>query len=623
MKRRAWLATVAGIAMGAALLGAQTGVLAQNGPEDLLPPGFDKPAPTPTPTRARPVAPAPTPSPSANASSRPPAAVPTQSGEIVQPLPSNGAVDPSTLGNIPTLQQLQAMSTDQLDDLFGLKPKVDIPPAAQRSMARVGIIAPTEGGLPVKSLAHQPAALVKAVLDGNKGPLVSRWGHILLRRALASRLAAPEGMNPADFAAMRAALLDRMGEFAAARALVQDVDTANYTPALSAAALQAYLGTADLLGACPAVRLSRGGDNAQWRMLAAICNAYAGEEDRSEVDLRRMMNSGKIDRIDVLLARRFAGAAGGQNRSVTIEWDDVDTLTPWRFALANAVGETIPGKLLDGAGRYYRLADATAPMLAPEDRAGDAVFAARAGVLSSAALVDLYSQIYNNEGAQGATDPTAQTLRDAYVGGDPADRLTAIKSIWKGGEGDRYGRYVLTAYAAARMPADKSFDGDAGDLVASMLTAGLDRDAVRWAPAVAGGSQAWALIALSNPARQNASDSDLSDYLSADNSKRQQRSRLLVAGLAGLGRVDGNVANEYASKLKFNLARQDRWTRSIDAAAKDGNQAMVALLAGLGMQGDSWSQMTPLFLFHIVRSLDKVGLSAEARMIAAEAVARA
>ena len=63
----------------------------------------------------------------------------------------------------------------------------------------------------------------------NKGALVSRWGHILLRRALASRLDAPEGMNPADFAALRAALLVRLGEGEAARALVQDVDAGNFT----------------------------------------------------------------------------------------------------------------------------------------------------------------------------------------------------------------------------------------------------------------------------------------------------------------------------------------------------------------------------------------------------------
>jgi hypothetical protein len=40
------------------------------------------------------------------------------------------------------------------------------------------------------------------------------------------------------------------------------------------------------------------------------------------------------------------------------------------------------------------------------------------------------------------------------------------------------------------------------------------------------------------------------------------------------------------------------------------------------MQGTSWTQMTPLHLYHITAALTRVGLGAEARMIAAEAVAR-
>ena len=40
------------------------------------------------------------------------------------------------------------------------------------------------------------------------------------------------------------------------------------------------------------------------------------------------------------------------------------------------------------------------------------------------------------------------------------------------------------------------------------------------------------------------------------------------------------------------------------------------------MQGDSWQQMTPLHLYHITAALTRVGMQAEARMIAAEAVAR-
>src|SRR3546814_4615326 len=88
------------------------------------------------------------------------------------------------------------MSPDELDDLLGLKPSYDIPPGARRSLARVGVIDSSEGGFAYPSLARQPAALVRAALRGTSRPMVSRWGHILLRRALSSRLAAPQGMNP-------------------------------------------------------------------------------------------------------------------------------------------------------------------------------------------------------------------------------------------------------------------------------------------------------------------------------------------------------------------------------------------------------------------------------------------
>ena len=67
-------------------------------------------------------------------------------------VPGGGGID---LSRLPTLAQLEAMSTDELDQLFGLKPKVDIPTSAQRSLARVGVIDPAEGGLPVFSLAGQ------------------------------------------------------------------------------------------------------------------------------------------------------------------------------------------------------------------------------------------------------------------------------------------------------------------------------------------------------------------------------------------------------------------------------------------------------------------------------------
>jgi len=614
------------LAGAAALLASgSTLVLAQEQPEDLLPPGFDQPAPSPSPSRAPRPAPSPAPSPAAT-----PGEPSMRPGEIVQELPSDsgesGTAVPGSgidLAGLPTLEELERMSTDELDELFGLKPKVDIPAAAQRGMVRVGILAPDEGGLPVFSLAQQPAALVRAALAGSSGPVVSRWGHILLRRALASRLEAPAGMSPAEFTALRAGLLNRMGEHAVARALVQDVDTANYSPALTNAALDSYVGTADILGACPAVRLARSDrEDGEWRMVAAICAAYAGEGTSAGTDLRRLTNTGRVERIDGLLAQRYAGAAGEGRRSVTIEWDDVSQLTPWRFAIANAVGADIPEGLLAGAGPRYSLVAATAPMLTPAQRAPHADLAARRGVLSAAAMVDLYSQIYADD-EEGAWAEAARSLRTAYVGADAGARLAAIKTLWGTEQADPYGRWVLTAYAAARLDPDEELADDAGLLIASMLSAGFDRDAVRWAPVIPTGSLGWALLTLAQSQDSRASAGQIDDFVDADPSTGQAKSRMLIAALAALGRASPEAVEDHGEDLGVNLQRSSRWTQAISRAAAARNQALVVLLAGLGMQGSSWQQMTPLHLYHVVKSLDEVGLGAEARMIAAEAVARA
>ena len=102
----------------------------------------------------------------------------------------------------------------------------------------------------------------------------------------------------------------------------------------------------------------------------------------------------------------------------------------------------------------------------------------------------------------------------------------------------------------------------------------------------------------------------------------QRKSRFLVAGLAGLGRLDKSTAVSLGKDLGVNLDQHTRWTRMIDKAAAVNNQGLVSILAGLGMQGDNWDKMTARHLYHIVSALNQVGLSAEARMIAAEAVAR-
>jgi hypothetical protein len=548
---------------------------------------------------------------------------------VIQAVPNGTSETPALAAGrpLPSLKELEAMSPDELDALLGLKPRSDMPAGARRALRQNGLIDAAEGGLAAWSLAGQNPSLVSAAITANKGQMVSRWGHILLRRALVSRLDAPAGILPADFVAMRAALLLRMGEGEAARALVQDVDSANYSPGLTQAAFDSYVATADLTGLCPVVStqgVTR--KDPQWQALRAVCTAFSGDETAGLAQLDRQIYSGTMPKIDLLLAKKYAGVAGNGKQAVTIDWTGVNELTPFRYALALGTGITPPESLLKDAGPQYAWVTATAPMVGLTQRAAAADRAAQAGILSSAAMVDLYGQIFAADDITGEWADRASLLRDAYVAETPEARLTAIKQLWDGASDpqQRYSRQVLTAYSAARLPATSELSADAGPLIAAMLAAGLDANALRWAGVVEQGSEGWALLAMADPrGAVPVSASAIEDFQGDDASENRRKSAFLVAGLAGLGRIQAAQARDLAGKLEIDLAGQTRWTRLIDRAAEVDNQGMVCLLAGLGMQGDGWQRMTPRYLYHIVSALNRVGLTAEARMIAAEAVARA
>jgi hypothetical protein len=606
---------------GAALAVTSAWAVAQDAPESLLPPGFDRPAPARQPARPAAAAPA---APAAPAAATAPSSVSTP---VVQAVP--GAAAPSgpvaMPANLPSLEALEGMSPDELDSVLGLKPKDDIPPAARRALRHVGLIDEGEGGLAGWGLRQQDADLVRATLEGNSGRIASRWGHILLRRALASRLDAPAGMNPADFAALRAALLVRMGEGSAARAIVQDVDTANYSPALTQAALDAYVATGDFTGICPVITLQGASrKDKPWQVLQAVCDGFTGDGSRSMAGLDRLTYYGAMPRIDMLLAQKYAGAAGKARRAVNIEWNGVKDMTPWRYAMTAAVGLQPPADLMKDARPNYAFMAATGPMFTLDARAAAADVAAARGILSASAMVDLYGQVYDLDGNQGDLAARAGRLRDAYTGGSASDRLAAMKDVW-GDNADPlrlYSRQVLTAYAAARFPAEAAWAGDAAALIASMLAAGLDANAMHWSGVVEKGSEGWAMLALVTPDGAAADTGAIEDFHGNDNSPDTRKSRFLVAGLAGLGRLPMGTANDLAGKWGFTLDRPSKWSQMIDKAAEYRNPALVALLAGLGMQGDGWEGMTPRNLYHIVSALNRAGMAAEARMIAAEAVAR-
>lgn len=582
---------------GAASLALAIPALGQRAPESLLPPGFGDSQPE-----------------------RPPA-----------PAPENGTpaplLPPGTLTTGDVTDPDQAEGEDGEEEAEKAEP-VELPDAARRPIDFVGPLTPDNGGLGEDAFRRADGRFLARLMQRTDAPIASRWLSILLRRSLLSRVPTPAGIAPADWIAQRAWLLLRMGEADAARMLVESVDTDQLSPKLTVVAQQVALANGDPAALC---RLSGAAtaskDDKSWGYSRAICASLSGEGAIASALLDQARGKGRRN-IDYLLAEKVIGAGTDTRRSAMIEWVDADRLTTWRFGLASAVGLAIPDDLYATAGPQMQAWRARAPMFHAADRLGAAGIAATLGVFSNTALVDLYAQAADSEGDVGRDAPTA-LLRTAYVGDDDASRMSAIRDLWASGKeqpGGTYAFEILTARAAARIKPNDSFASDYARLIASMLSAGLDTQATRWASLIEAtdkADDAWAMLAVGAPRAAVTITADrVDDYGSSLASEDVHKVRLLIAALAGLGRLSAGDAARLAEDYEFPIASQDRYTHMLDRASARGEQGTVAVIAAAGMQTRDWKYVPPLYLYHIIAALRRTGNEPIARMIAAEALSR-
>ncbi|MBJ6121169.1 hypothetical protein [Sphingomonas mollis] len=589
--------------LAVALTAMAVGVAAQDRPESILPPGFGDPAPAPRPA-ARPT-PGATGTPARPVATATGAVLPRDpAGAVVQPLPGDTPTPVPTPTASPTPVDAKTLAA------------YEMPAFARRSTALVGV----SGEVAPDAFGNADGRYLEILMRRTAAPLPSRWLSIALRRTLAARLQTPKGVDGADYAAERAWLLLRMGESVAARSVVEGVDNADYTPKLYQVAMNAMLATGDPAGLCPLADAGLATTReAGWALAQPICASLAGNATAARAQFAAVRRRRPGADIDLRLAQKVMGAGGEGRQAVTIEWDGVDRLTVWRLGLAMATGATIPDTLYDGVGAQATYWRALSPSIALGDRIAPAEAAAAQGVLSTAALVDLYGAVAADEDATSAVSATADDLRTAYAATDPAARLAALRQLW--GKDTPYARLVLTARAAARQPVAAG-NADADRIVAAMLAAGLDRTAARWAGAVPAGGDAWAMLALADPdARRRFGLSDVQGYDASGHG--EEKRRLFFAGLAGLGRMGADEIERTAQELDVRIGTANSWTRAIDRAAADGQPGTVLLLAAIGMQTSNWRGVPPAALYRIVAALRSVGLDGEARMIAAEAIARA
>ncbi len=585
-------------------------IVAQRAPTSLLPPGFDEPSAEqdkPEPNRDQ------------------PAANPGKAGDTRAP---SLDLDLSDIGAASAVAGASDNATDAEltpEELAEQQEKYDLPDNARRSLDLVGPLTPATGGLAADAFGNRSGQFLATLMRETRAPLVSRWGSILLRRALLSATNTPGDIDGADWVAERAWLLVRMGEADPARMMVQSVDADRFTKRLHAVAMQAYLASADPVGLCPYYQRAQGdSESPGWQMAEAICASFSAEQGRASAILNQAERRGRISGIDFRLSEKIVGAGVDARRSVKIEWDGVKMLTAWRFGLATAANVDIPAPLLDRAGPHVRAWQARAPMLSPVSKLSSVQTAARLGVFSGAALVDFYAQLAGSEGVPQVFDDQAEAVRLAYGAPNAEGRIDAMRDLWdESGESDLV-NYLLVSRAAAALPVLDVGGADASHVIAAMLSAGYDISAMRWARAAEAlasqeGTDGWAMLAVGSPRLAVEIPVDrLRDYVTADG----MRGKMALAGLAGLGRIGGEPLNSLLPDAGFSLAPRGQWARAIHLAAQRREKGTVALLAAVGMQVASWSKMPPVHLYHIVSALHEVGLDSEARMIAAEAIMR-
>lgn len=590
-----------GLLLGGVVLLAAIPALSQEAPESLLPPGFGDTQNLPPPEeKATPSAPSRPQAPSA-----PGVAPPSEPGE------EGEAEDETSLIDQP-----------QPTNYFS------IPEGRARPVDIVGPLQPGNFGLGQGAFGPDNGRQLAGVMRRLDAPLPSRWTSILLRRALLSHVTAPAGVHPVDWVAERADLLLRMGEADAARMLVQAVDQENYTPRMIQVAGQTALATADPAALCPLVGPARArSSNLVWTLADAMCAALESEPARASALIDEATRRQGARGIDLQLAERVIGAGGGARRAAAIDWEGVGQLTTWRFGLAGATGIDIPAPLLAGAGPRIQAWFARAPMIPVEQRVAAASTAATLGVFSSRSLAEVHGLVLDRADVAETAGTVGARLRTAWIGASIGERMTAMRGLWTEPGDDareRYARLILTAEAAARIPASSDYASDAPNLIAAMLSAGLDREAARWATVAqeGGDDRAWAMLALGTPQPSvDLSTGRVETFIDNDDSIGKVRSQMLVAALVGLGRISDQEGRSLAASAGLTVS-EDPWTAAIDRAARERRPGTVALLAGLGMQTSNWSGVPPRYLFRITRALRAVGLDYEARMIAAEAVAR-
>ncbi len=539
-------------------------------------------------------------------------------------------------------------------------PKVDTGPApaklgeiqvdylGQLNVDAAGALAKANGSLGTSMWRGTKRSLAEELLPHLPVKADSPAMRDLMRRLLLSSATPPEGEGkPGSLVALRARLLAEMGDISGAASLIKAIPKRVRSSRLIKMQMDASLLAGDASGACTlASSQIRRWDDPYWQKVLVFCQFLAGDTKKAQLGISLLQEQGEDDAAFYRLAGMQAGAGAlfpkeAEGGKLVPGIADLPDPTPLHIAMARTVGVALPVSVTDASRPLVlqALAMDVAQPLEIRLKAGEKAEAM--GALPTAALRDLYGDLDDSVAAQESGGVWGQALLFHAALGQtaPAARAEAISAALL--EAKKNSRYASAARIL--MPAIEGLAPAvnlvwlAPDMVRALLINGRLEQASAWYRLIRDNAS---FNQRSDMARRvlkplmriagspQASDwkpRNLQDWWQAVEQREQARTQaaMVFTMLAAFNNV---IPDSFWAPLAqgpesvfVTMPHAFVW-RSLETASRRGRLAETVLLSLISIGEKGPGSAYPAVLGRAVRSLRAVGLEAEARALAAEAV---
>lgn len=545
--------------------------------------------------------------------------------------------------------EVPAVVSEPLEAAAGDDANVEVDMVQAPDPEAIGLMEEAEGGFPYDMWRGSDRALIERMLPRLPAGGTSRALNNLARRLLLTTAAPPAGPAAYNLLALRIERLAAMGNSVAMNHLMRSAPPDLYDTVLAQTRLDSLLLTADYMGACALARdLVRRDDTPYWEKVLIFCQALNERHAAAALGLNLLRERGVEEDpgFDILL-RALAGDG-------SVKLDSLPSPTALHLSMLRAARVSVPEDAVDGATPAIARAIAMTAGVPIDFRLRAAERAEALGSLSTDTLAELYASVpftseelaYPWRRIKIDKGPMARALlhQAIVIQVVPAARAEVLRAAWQlGGDSGGWDGYAtasrITLSELLGLRPMPELVWIAGDAIRALLAAGRPDMVFGWldlARAQAGANaKAAAAVAELSPIIELADGDDAPPWddarfaawrqsqEGAPEGMQRMRTAMLFGLMSALDRktppqvlltqLDGPA-------IVWVKTPPPALMRQLDLAADEGRVGETVLLALVALDEVRNGVPSPMTLSATVSALNRVGLGAEARAIAIEAV---